>query len=108
SAGELELQSNGTTIQLPEFLFTTVTTTVSVPDGGTVLLGGMKVSDRQDMASGVPILNKIPIVSFLFDRQGNYVSNRKLLVLLKASIVIPIEHEPTPAQLRPQVKKSRL
>lgn len=99
---------NSVTIQLPEVEYQRVRTSIPMPDGGTVLLGGMKVSDRQDMASGVPILNKIPIVSFLFDRQGNYVSNRKLLVLLKASIVIPIEHEPTPAQLRPQVKKSRL
>src|SRR5690606_24315008 len=29
----------GTTVQLPEFQFVSVTTTVSVPDGGTVLLG---------------------------------------------------------------------
>ncbi|MEC7695553.1 MAG: hypothetical protein VYA11_00490, partial [Planctomycetota bacterium] len=33
--------TQGTTIQLPTFAFTTVTTTVSVPDGGTVLLGGV-------------------------------------------------------------------
>jgi hypothetical protein len=39
---EEETFSRGTTIQLPEFIFTTVTTTVSVPDGGTVLLGGIK------------------------------------------------------------------
>ena len=63
-----------------------------------VLLGGLKASDKQDQHSGVPILNKIPIVSFLFDRKGNYVSNRKLLVLLRANIVIPQESEPTPAQ----------
>lgn len=99
---------NSVTIQLPEVEYQRVRTSIPMPDGGTVLLGGMKISDRQDQSSGVPILNKIPLVSFLFERQGNYVSNRKLLVLLKASIVIPIEHEPSPAQLRPQVKKSRL
>ena len=32
----------GTTVQLPTFSFTSVTTTVSVPDGGTILLGGIK------------------------------------------------------------------
>ena len=72
-----------------------------MPDGGTVLLGGMKVSDKEDLKSGVPLLNKIPLVSFLFERKGNYVSNRKLLILLRANIVIPQEHEPTPAQTRP-------
>ena len=49
----------------------------------------------------VPILNRIPIVSFFFDRKGKYISNRKLLILLKASIVIPSEYEPTPAQVNP-------
>ncbi|MBK7643601.1 MAG: hypothetical protein IPJ19_11250 [Planctomycetes bacterium] len=97
---------NSVTIQLPEVEYQRVRTSIPMPDGGTVLLGGMKVSDRQEMSSGVPILNKIPIISFLFERKGNYISNRKLLVLLKASIVIPTEHEPTPAQVRPPVTPS--
>src|SRR5258706_548487 len=94
---------NSVTIQLPEVEYQRVRTSIPMPDGGTVLLGGMKVSDRHEMSSGAPILNKIPIVSFFFDRKGNYISNRKLLILLKASIVIPTEHEPTPAQVRPPV-----
>ena len=92
---------NSVTIQLPEVEIQRVRTSIPMPDGGTVLLGGMKVSDKQDMKSGVPILNRIPIVSFFFDRKGKYISNRKLLVLLKASIVIPSEYEPTPAQINP-------
>jgi len=92
---------NSVTIQLPEVEIQKVRTAIPMPDGGTVLLGGMKVSDKQDMQSGVPILNKIPIISFFFDRKGQYISNRKLLILLKASIVIPSEHEPTAAQVHP-------
>jgi len=37
-----EEPTSGTTYMLPEFQFTTVTTTVDVPEGGTVLLGGIK------------------------------------------------------------------
>ena len=70
-----------------------------MPDGGTVLLGGTKIHENEDLRSGVPILNKIPLISFFFERQGTFVSNRKLLILLKAKIVIPQELEPTPAQL---------
>jgi type II secretory pathway component GspD/PulD (secretin) len=92
---------NSVTIQLPEVEIQRVRTSIPMPDGGTVLLGGMKVSDKQDLKSGVPILNRIPIISFFFERKGKYISNRKLLILLKASIVIPSEHEPTPAQVRP-------
>ena len=79
-------------------------TSIPMPDGGTVMLGGLKVSDKQDNKSGVPILNKIPIVSFFFERKGQYVSNRKLLILLKAVIVIPQEHEPTKAQMAPTTR----
>jgi Flp pilus assembly secretin CpaC len=87
------------TIQLPELEISRVRTTLPIPDGGTVLLGGFKIHEATDQRSGIPFLSKIPFLSFLFERKGNYVSNRKLLILLKASIVIPAEHEPTPAQL---------
>jgi type II secretory pathway component GspD/PulD (secretin) len=95
---------NSVTIQLPEVEIQRVRTSIPMPDGGTVMLGGLKVSDKQDNQSGVPILNKIPIVSFFFNRKGQYVSNRKLLILLRADIVIPQEHEPTPAQLGPTTR----
>ena len=45
------------------------------------------------------IVNKIPILSALFERKGNFTSNRKLLILLRANIVIPEEKEPTAAEL---------
>jgi tetratricopeptide (TPR) repeat protein len=90
---------NTVTIQLPELDIQRVRTTVPMPDGGTVMLGGLKESEKQDLRSGVPLLNQIPVVRFLFERKGNYISNRKLLILIKANIVIPQEHEPTPAQM---------
>jgi Flp pilus assembly secretin CpaC/tetratricopeptide (TPR) repeat protein len=83
------------TIQLPELEIQRARTTVSIPDGSTIVLGGLKISEQQDFKSGVPILNRIPIVSALFERKGTFVSNRKLLILLRAKIVIPTEHEPT-------------
>ena len=90
---------NSVTIQLPQLEIQRVRTTVPMPDGGTVMLGGMKVSEKQDLRSGVPLLSKIPVIRFFFERKGTYVSNRKLLILINANIVIPEEHEPTPAQV---------
>jgi tetratricopeptide (TPR) repeat protein len=87
------------TIQLPEVDIQRVRTSIPMPDGATVMLGGLKVSENKDYRNGVPIVNKIPIVSLLFERKGIYNRNKKLLILLKASIVIPAEHEPTAAQL---------
>ncbi len=58
--------SEGTTVQLPTFAFVTVTTTVSVPDGGTVLLGGIKRLSEGRNERGIPILSKIPYINRLF------------------------------------------
>jgi type II secretory pathway component GspD/PulD (secretin) len=84
---------------LPEVEIQRVRTSVPLPDGGTVLLGGMKESEKQDQQSGVPILNKIPILSVFFERKGTFISNRKLLILLRANILIPTELAPTTAEM---------
>jgi hypothetical protein len=87
------------TLQLPELDIQRARTTVPLPDGGTVMLGGLRVSEKQDLRSGIPLLNKVPVVRFLFERKGTYAANQKLLILIRAEIVIPQEREPTPAQL---------
>ncbi len=93
ATGELELQSNGTTIQLPEFLFTTVTTTVSVPDGGTVLLGGIKRLREGRNEFGVPILSKIPYVNRLFKNVGLGRTTDSLMLMVTPRIIIQEEEE---------------
>jgi general secretion pathway protein D len=93
SSGELELQSNGTTIQLPEFLFTTVTTTVSVPDGGTVLLGGIKRLREGRNEFGVPILSKIPYINRLFKNVGLARTTDSLMLMVTPRIIIQEEEE---------------
>jgi general secretion pathway protein D len=93
SAAELEVQSNGTTIQLPEFLFTTVTTTVSVPDGGTVLLGGIKRLREGRNEFGVPILSKIPYINRLFKNVGLGRTTDSLMLMVTPRIIIQEEEE---------------
>ncbi|MFM8984585.1 MAG: type II secretion system protein GspD, partial [Planctomycetia bacterium] len=93
SAGVLELQSNGTTFQLREFLFTTVTTTVSVPDGGTVLLGGIKRLREGRNEFGVPILSKIPYINRLFKNVGLGRTTDSLMLMVTPRIIIQEEEE---------------
>ncbi len=90
---------NSVTIMLPEVEIQRIRTSIPIPDGGTVMLGGTMGSKKQDQKSGVPILNKIPILSALFERKGKFISNKKLMILLRANIVIPEEVEPTNAEL---------
>jgi len=93
SANEFEVMSNGTTIQLPEFLFTTVTTTVSVPDGGTVLLGGIKRLREGRNEYGVPILSKIPYINRLFRNVGLGRTTESLMLMVTPRIIIQEEEE---------------
>ncbi len=90
---EQEFRSSGTTIQLPEFLFTTVTTTVSVPDGGTVLLGGIKRQREGRNEFGVPILSKVPYINRLFKNVGLGRTTDSLMLMVTPRIIIQEEEE---------------
>ncbi|MBL8829363.1 MAG: hypothetical protein JNM18_20430, partial [Planctomycetaceae bacterium] len=85
--------STGTTVQLPTFAFTTVTTTVSVPDGGTVLLGGIKRLSEQRIENGVPLLSKIPYLNRLFTNVGTGRSTSSLMMMVTPRIIIQEEEE---------------
>jgi Flp pilus assembly secretin CpaC/predicted TPR repeat methyltransferase len=82
------------TIQLPELAVQRVRTTVTVPDGGTLLLGGLKFLQEQRLDSTVPFMDKIPIASFFFSRKGTYLEKRNVLILIRARILRPEENEP--------------
>jgi type II secretory pathway component GspD/PulD (secretin) len=83
------------TIQVPEIAISRVRTTVTMPDGGSLMLGGVKFFKDLAAESGIPILSKIPILSFFFSRKAKLIQRRNLLILVNANIVIPEEHAPT-------------
>lgn len=85
--------TEGTTVQLPTFNMTTVSTTVSVPDGGTVLLGGIKRLSEGRNERGVPFLNKIPYVSRLFKNVGIGRDAQSLMMMVTPRIIIQEEEE---------------
>jgi general secretion pathway protein D len=83
----------GTTVQLPTFAFTSVITTVSVPDGGTVLLGGIKRLREGRNERGIPILAKVPYVSRLFRNVGIGRDAQSLMMMVTPRIIIQEEEE---------------
>jgi hypothetical protein len=58
------------TVQLPTWNVTTVGTTVSVPDGGSALLGGINRAREGSVSRGVPLLSNIPGVNRLFKNRA--------------------------------------
>jgi general secretion pathway protein D len=84
---------SGTTVQLPTQAVTSVNTTVSVPDGGTVLLGGVKRLREGRTERGVPILSKVPWVSRLFKNVGIGREAQSLMMMVSPRIIIQEEEE---------------
>ncbi len=80
-------------LQLPNIEVTEEHTTVAIPDGGTLLIGGEKVVSNQEVEVGVPILSKIPGINRLFTSRSMEKDERTLLVLIRPKIIIPKEIE---------------
>jgi general secretion pathway protein D len=83
----------GTTVQLPTFNVTTVSTTVSVPDGGTILMGGIKRLSEGRNERGVPMLSKIPYLNRLFKNVGIGRETQSLMMMVTPRIIIQEEEE---------------
>ena len=96
--GQLGSSTSGGTLagiflQLPNIDVTQVNATVSVPDGGTLLVGGEKVIGTSEVEVGVPILSKIPGINRLFTNRAMEKDEKTLLVLVRPKIIIQSEIE---------------
>jgi type II secretory pathway component GspD/PulD (secretin) len=80
-------------IQQPVISTITVFTTVVVPDGGTVLMGGLKLLSEERKEYGPPILSKIPYISRLFKNTSYGRNAQSLLIMVTPRIIIQEEEE---------------
>jgi len=74
------------TLELPELEVKSVFTTVEVPDGGSILLGGLSKIRNIERRAEVPWLGKIPVIGFFFKEEGYSDEKQSLMILIKASI----------------------
>jgi general secretion pathway protein D len=81
------------TVPLPETEVSQIQTRVSVPDGGTLLLGGQKISVEVEREAGVPVLSKIPFIGRLFSNRSMVKDEKVLLILVKPTIILQDEAE---------------
>ena len=61
--------------------------TISVRDGDTILLGGFIRDAKTDTESGVPFLKDIPLLGNLFKSQSSTSKRSELLVLIRPTIL---------------------
>ena len=79
--------------QQPSFSQIEVQTTVSVPDGGTVLLGGLKAMSEGRSEFGPPVISSIPYLNRLFKNVGIGRETRHIMIMVTPRIIINSEEE---------------
>lgn len=80
-------------IQQPALALVNIQTTVSIPDGGTVILGGLKSLSEGRNEFGPPVLSKVPYVNRLFKNVGFGREAQSLLIMVTPRIIINAEEE---------------
>jgi general secretion pathway protein D len=81
------------TVQEAVETITEVHTRVTVPDGGTLLLGGLTIAGELEEEAGVPILSKIPFLKRLSSNASRAKDEQILILLVKPTILIDKEIE---------------
>lgn len=90
AGGATSVSSN---VQLPLISLSRVNTTVTVPDQGTMMLGGQRLTSELEIETGVPVLSKIPIINRFFTNRVEAKQDSTLLILLKPTVIVQSEQE---------------
>jgi type IV pilus assembly protein PilQ len=78
---------------LPDKDVTQVTTNIMVPDGSTVIIGGLLREDLNTTTSQIPLLGSAPGIGFLFRQKTESIVRLETIVLITPHII----HEPKAA-----------
>ena len=80
-------------LALPEITISSIQTAATIPDQGTILLGGQRLVTETEVETGVPVLSKMPLINRFFSNRIEVKEERTLLILLKPTILIQSEEE---------------
>lgn len=86
--------------RVPALSTRSATTTVNVPSGMTMAIGGLLNSEDSKTLSKVPLLGDIPILGELFKYHNNSHEDTELLILITPRVV----NEETPASMSPSME----
>ena len=82
---EATLRADG----IPDLVTSEVNTSLVVEDGQTIFIGGLMKNVLDSKHKGVPILEDIPFLGYLFAKQDDISENTETIVLIKPQIIRP-------------------
>ncbi|MGA0846259.1 MAG: type II secretion system protein GspD, partial [Luteolibacter sp.] len=84
--------TNGGDLTVPRITTREILTTATVPNGNTIVLGGLIINRGGSSKSGIPILGDIPYLGRLFSTKSNDNDRSELMVFIQPSIVSNTEN----------------
>ena len=73
---------------IPNIATRYIRTTVAAPNGSTVVLGGLMTDSRQKNYNGIPILDRIPVLGYLFRGTTDNKQRTELIVLMRPEVTL--------------------
>ncbi len=80
--------AEGNPLLIPQISYQSVRTSVTIPDGGSLILAGMTNGESSRSHTGVPFLSHIPFLGRLFSSNGRTETELKTLIMLQADVVV--------------------
>lgn len=81
------MNAAGSNIDSPSFSQRNVSTQVTVEDGDTVAIGGIITDSTTDAITGIPFLDRIPYLGFLFGQKSTTKQRTELIVFLTPHVI---------------------
>ncbi len=81
--GEQTISGN----QVPTIGTQELTTTVTMPNKSTIVLGGLISTSNKKSTAGIPYLKDIPLLGYLFRKTDEQVERQELIVMIQPSVV---------------------
>ncbi len=75
-------------ILVPSIRYEAVRTSVTIPDGGSLVIGGMTNGDSERTHAGVPFLSHIPFLGRLFSSNGRKETQLQTMIVVQADVVL--------------------
>lgn len=70
-----------------------LTTTVTVPNRHTVVLGGLITEEETIVRTGIPLLSSIPVIGYAFGQKTKNTTRRELIIMIQPFIISTPEDE---------------
>ncbi len=77
-------------VSVPKIDTQKLTTTIIVPDGATILMGGLISQTDSKTSSGIPFISTVPLIGNLFKSTTDDTERRELVVMIQPSVVFDV------------------